>query len=138
MERLYKFVSQLDTPHADIFTIIKPGFLHLSDDIVKEFEENGWEVYKTRTKQLLSSEARELYKIHKKEDWYEPLVKYMSSGPTLAIIFRKVGNIPDDIYKAVGEIKDKIRDEYGESDMRNVMHSSDSLEHMMQEMQVYF
>lgn len=138
MEKLYKFVSQLDTPHADIFTIIKPGFLHLSSTIIKEFEENGWEVFKSRTKHLLSSEARELYKIHKKEDWYELLVKYMSSDKSLAIIFRKVGTVPKDIYKAVGEIKDKIRDEYGESDMRNVMHSSDSLEHMQEEMKIYF
>lgn len=142
MERLYKFISNLDQPFDEIFTIIKPGFLKLSDEIIKIFEEHGWWVFKTVTKTLTEKQAKDLYKIHKKEDWYEPLVKYMSSGESTAILFRKTYDKrspePKNIYKEVGEIKDEIRDKWRESDMRNVMHSSDSREHMDDEMKIYF
>lgn len=142
MERLYKFISNLDQPYDEIFTIIKPGFLKLSGEIIKIFEEHGWWVFKTDTKMLTIKQAHDLYKIHKKEDWYEPLCKYMSSGESTAILFRKTYNKPQtepkDIYKEVGKIKDEIRDRWGESDMRNVMHSSDSKEHMEDEMKIYF
>lgn len=141
MERLYKFISTLDQPFDEIFTIIKPGFLHLSGEIIKMFEENGWWVFKTVTKTLTEKQAKDLYKIHKKEDWYLPLVKYMSSGESLAIMFRKTyqkRSETKDIYKEVGELKDEIREKWGESDMRNVMHSSDSLKHMEEEKSVYF
>ena len=140
MKSLYEFIDA-NTRAFDIFTIIKPGFLNLSKEIVERFNEKGWELYKTRTKKLLLSEAKELYKIHKNEKWYEPLCNYMSSGESMAIMYRKVyydGEKNPDIFKETGEIKDAIREEYGESDMRNVMHSSDSLEHMENEMKIYF
>ena len=36
------------------------------------------------------------------------------------------------------KLKDKIREEYGESDMRNVLHSSDSYKNFTHESQIYF
>ena len=62
----------------------------------------------------------------------------MSSGPTMAIIFTHDKLHNDKIYKEVSEIKEKIRNKWGESDMRNVLHSSDSYEHMLKEMSIYF
>ena len=62
----------------------------------------------------------------------------MSSGNSTAIIFTKYEPMQNSVFKEVAEIKDEIRDKYGESDMRNVLHSSDSLEHMKEEMKVYF
>ena len=62
----------------------------------------------------------------------------MSSGPSLAIIFTRDKPNNNKIYKEVSEIKDSIRKKWGESDMRNVLHSSDSYEHMLKEMSIYF
>ena len=121
-----------------IFTVIKPGFLHLAKNIIEIFNKNGWEVSKLRTKQLLRKEANKLYAVHKKESFYNDLCKYMSSGPSLAIIFTRDKLNNDKIYKEVSEIKDKIRKKWGESEMRNVLHSSDSYEHMLKEMSIYF
>lgn len=120
-----------------IFVIIKPGFLPLCSKILQIFEEKGWNISQLRTKQLLLSEARELYSIHKKEDFYDDLCKYMSSGLTMAFIFSK-NNATGDIFEETGKIKDIIRKKWGESDMRNVIHSSDSLEHMNKEASIYF
>ena len=120
-----------------IFTVIKPGFLNISKQIIDVFEKNGFIVYKIKTKQLVLKEAHKLYDVHKKEDFYEDLCKYMSSEPTTAIIYKANKSIKN-IFKTVEKIKEEIREKYGESDMRNVLHSSDSYEHMMEEIGVYF
>lgn len=133
MKNLFNVI--MEGMNNEIFIIIKPGFLNISKEIISEFIDNGFEVKQSKTKRLLLSEAKELYKIHKEEDFYEPLCKYMSSDITTAFILTKNCS---NIFKEVGKIKDRIREKYGESDMRNVMHSSDSLEYMKDEMKIYF
>jgi nucleoside diphosphate kinase len=59
----------------------------------------------------------------------------MSSGLTTAFILYKKS---DNIFKEFGKIKDEIREKYGESEMRNVLHSSDSFESFIREANVYF
>lgn len=119
----------------DIFIIIKPGFLNISDKIIEKFIQNGYIVKQSKSKKLLLSEAKELYSIHKDEDFYEPLCNYMSSDITTAFILSSHSN---NIFEKTSKIKDELREEYGESDMRNVIHSSDSKEHMIDEMKIYF
>ena len=121
-----------------IFTVIKPGFLPYAKQIIEKFEGKGWKVSKTAIKQLLLREANELYKVHKKESFYKDLCKYMSSGLSMAIIYVREKPFNESVFKRVDAIKKEIRETWGESDMRNVLHSSDSLEHMKAEMKVYF
>lgn len=124
---------------AWIFVVIKPGFLKYAQDIIEQYTDMGWKLKKTRTKQLLLNEAKKLYAVHKKEDFYEDLCKYMSSGESMALIFaNKLLKISDDMFKQTNEIKDIIREKYGESDMRNVVHSSDSYQAMLNESSIYF
>lgn len=119
-----------------IFVVIKPGFLDKSGEILQIYKENGWEIELTTIKQLQPKEAHDLYAIHKKESFYKDLCKYMCSGLTRAMIFKKHTN--KDIFKEATKLKDIIREKWGESDMRNVVHSSDSEEHMEQEARIYF
>lgn len=123
---------------AYIFTVVKPGALQYTQKIIERFEEDGWKVSKIRTKQLLLKEAHKLYAVHKKEDFYKPLCEYMSSGNSTAIIYTKDEPMTGKVFKEVKVIKDEIREKYGESDMRNILHSSDSLEHMNEEIKIYF
>ena len=124
-----------DPKKDEVFIIIKPGFLKKSGEIMKIIKDEGFELIKTRTKLLTLKEAQTLYKIHKEEEWYKPLCDYMSSDLSLGLLFRSKDKDP---LKKMGEIKDKIREKFGESDMRNVMHSSDSYEHMLEEQCIYF
>lgn len=124
-----------DPKKDEVFVIIKPGFLNKSADIMKMIKEEGFELVKTRTKFLTLGEAKNLYKIHKKEEWYKPLCDYMSSDLTLGLLFKSDDKDP---LKKMAEVKDKVREKFGESDMRNVMHSSDSYEHMLDEQCIYF
>lgn len=124
-----------DPKKDEVFVIIKPGFLKKSDEIMKTIKDEGFELVKTRTKLLTLKEAQTLYKIHKEEEWYKPLCDYMSSDLSLGLLFRSKDKDP---FKKMGEVKDNIREKFGESDMRNVMHSSDSYEHMLNEQCIYF
>lgn len=118
-----------------VLVVLKPGFENLSEIICKEFKNNGYQIVKTKTTRLTLDQAKELYKVHSKEDFYKPLCEYMSSGLTTAFILKKKS---DDIFKEFEKLKDKIRKKYGESDMRNVLHSSDSYESFTHESQIYF
>lgn len=122
------------------FVVVKPGFVYLSRKIIEMFQEEGWKILKIRTKQLLLQEAHRLYNIHKNEKFYEPLCKYMSSAPTMAILFtRDITRKPNGKeFKSVDVLKDNIRRQYAESDMRNVIHSSDNPAHLEQESSIYF
>ena len=118
-----------------VLVVIKPGFENLLGTLCDLFKQKEYKIVKTKTKRLLTSEAKELYKVHAQEDFYEDLCEYMSSGLSTAMILYKKS---DNIFKDFEKLKDKIREEYGESDMRNVIHSSDSYENFTHESQVYF
>ena len=124
-----------DPKKNEVFVIIKPGFLKKSAEIMMMIKEEGFELVKTKTKFLTLDEAKKLYLIHKDEEWYKPLCDYMSSDLTLGLLFKSDDKDP---LKKMAEVKDKVREKFGESDMRNVMHSSDSYDHMLDEQCIYF
>lgn len=120
-----------------VFVIVKPGFLTLAPIIVKMFEDEGFKLYQTRSKRLLPKESLRLYYVHKDEDWYYSLCKYMSSDISIGMTFLYNGGDKNAIEKT-DSLKKKIREKWSESDMRNVMHSSDSYENMKKESEIYF
>ena len=136
MKNLKEFLLESAKPNKKIFVVIKPGFLDKAQEILDIYKDEGWTLKFATIKQLLLSEAKELYKVHKKQDFYKDLCDYMSSDVTRAMIFTKETN--KDEFKEATRIKDVIRDKWGESDMRNVVHSSDSKENMEHEAGIYF
>ncbi len=121
-----------------IFTIVKPGFLEYTPDIINIFKKHGWSVAKVRTTKLLRSQAVDLYHPLSKEDFFPNLCDYMSSGLSTAIIYEHPTLPQKEAYKVVADIKDGIRDKWGVDDCRNVMHSSDSYSNMERESSIYF
>jgi nucleoside-diphosphate kinase len=134
MKSLYDYIA----PRQWIFTIVKPGFLDHTQDIITMFGDEGWEVDRMTVKTLTLSEARDLYKVHKDKEFYDDLCDYMSSGPSRAIIYKKKGTLTSDTYKEVGVLKDAIRERWGIDESKNVMHSSDSLPAAQHESSIYF
>ena len=127
------------TPKQEAFIVIKPGFINLSEEILNKFTNRGFTIEKTKPKVLTVDEAKKLYDVHKKESFFEDLVKYMSSGESIGVMFTPNKKMTDEfLFKTIDELKDSIRKEWGESDMRNVMHSSDNLENMKTESAIYF
>jgi nucleoside-diphosphate kinase len=136
--KLNEYLNESIENTKRIFVVIKPGFLNLSQSIIEKYKKHGWNVERMITKQLIPTEAKKLYAVHKEEDFYKDLCEYMSSDKTTGIIFKKISKLNTDAFKEAGILKDEIRKEWGESDMRNVVHSSDSLEHMKEESSIYF
>lgn len=118
-----------------VLVVIKPGFEHLFNKLLSIFKENNYTIVKSKTTRLTLDQAKQLYKVHAKEDFYSNLCDYMCSGPTTAFILKKKS---DNIFDEFTKLKDKIREDFGESDMRNVLHSSDSYKSFTHESQVYF
>ena len=137
MKHLNEYIKE-SIENQKVFVVLKPGFLELAGDIINIFNKKGWTVEQTTTKQLLLSEAKRMYYVHKDEDFYDDLCKYMSSEPCRAFIMVKPGKQKKSSFNEVAKIKDSIRNKYGESDMRNVLHSSDSEENMKEEASVFF
>lgn len=140
MKKLFESLSSsyVDDGKQNIFVIVKPGFLKDSQLIIKEFTDRGWKLERTRTKTLLLSEAKRLYDIHKKEDWFDDLCEYMSSDNSMGLLFTKDKPMSKKMFDETNKIKDVVRKKFGESEMRNAIHSSDSLERLQIERGVYF
>lgn len=130
MNNFYNFENK-------IFVVIKPGFTSISPTIIKMFMDSGFSFVKNKPKLLTKLEAQRLYRVHQKEDFYSALCKYMSSDVCVGLLFQHAME-PKKAFKITGELKDKIREKYGESDMRNVLHSSDSIENMEREARIFF
>jgi nucleoside-diphosphate kinase len=138
MKDLSKFLEQnMKDPMRKnhVLAVVKPGFENMLGKLCEIFIENGYTIVKNKTSRLTLDQAKQLYKVHSKEDFYSNLCNYMCSGPTTAFILKKKS---DDIFKEFEKLKEKIREDFGESDMRNVLHSSDSYKAFTHESQVYF
>lgn len=125
-----------DTPKY-LFIVIKPSFFKYANTIIDEYEKAGFKLDRTCSKRLTLEEARKLYYRHRKEEYYNRLCKYMSGDVSYGVLFTYTMNTKE-AFKLSDEIKDRIRKKYSESEMRNVMHSSDNEKEMRRECSVYF
>ena len=143
MKSLYQFILEyLSTPEdCKAFIIIKPGFLDYKDEIFKYCNDKGFIMYDhTNPIRLTDKQIKDLYGCHSKEDWYDDLCKYMASGDIIAAeyVFDYDKHPDTNTISLMKEIKHHFRDKYGKDDMRNCMHSSDSLDHVQKEGKIIF
>lgn len=117
------------------FVILKPEFMDHEEDFLTLLKNNDWKIIQKVKKTLTNDEAKELYKMHKDKEFYNDLCKYMSSGECLCCLCHKDCKDPiDDMNK----LKDKVRKTWGKDEMKNGMHSSDSLENVNRESKLIF
>lgn len=117
------------------FVILKPEFLNHKDEWLKILQDNEWDILDKQTLTLSNEQAKELYKMHKDKDFYDDLCKYMSSGECLCCKCYKECADP---IEQMDKIKDDIRKKWGKDDMKNAMHSSDSLQNAARESKIVF
>lgn len=110
--------------------ILKPGFLKFEKNLENMLNDNGFIILYKINKQLSLEQAKMLYLPHKDKEFYNDLCVYMSSGPI--IIYLCYTSLNDPI-KTMNEIKDCFRNNFALDDMKNGMHSSDSLENVERE-----
>ena len=98
-------------------------------------ENNGWNVIQKQKRTLSGDEASEFNKMHKEKDFYKDLCKYMSSGDCLCCLCHKDCKDP---IKEMCALKDKVCKIWDKDDMKNAMHSSDSLDNVNSESKLIF
>ena len=124
-----------NTASLNGFCLLKPEFMEYEDEFLTLLKNNGWDVIQKVKKKLSLEDAKELYKMHKSKKFYDELCTYMASSECLACVCHKDCKDP---IKDMNSLKDKVRKAWGKSEMKNGMHSSDSLENVNREYKLIF
>lgn len=122
-------------PKANCFCMLKPGFVKYKDEFEKLLRVHGWKICKTCTKLFTRPEIEEFYSCHKDKGFYNKLCDYMITEACQCYAVYK--NIKNPV-KDMESFKEKIRQEWGEDEMRNGMHSSDSDDNVKREIALAF
>jgi len=111
--------------------------------IINDILNAGFEIRAMRMLQLTQDQAEAFYAVHKGRDFYEPLVKFMTSGSIIALHLEKENAITD--YRTLmgatnspDAAEGTLRNKYGENNRRNAVHGSDSPENAKKEIAFFF
>lgn len=127
------------------FTMIKPDAFGAGNSgaILKMIEEGGFSVKAMKLTRLSEEKAGQFYAVHKERPFYNDLVKYMSSGPIIAMILEK-DNAVEDYRKLIGATDPAkaedgtIRKLFATSIEANAVHGADSDENAQIEGSFFF
>jgi len=125
--------------------ILKPDALQrqLTGRIITRFEEKGIQIIGCKMMKISLELAQRHYAPHKGKPFYEPLLKYMTSGPVLVLALKAPGVI-DMARKLMGETfgcdaePGTIRGDFGGSKGFNLIHGSDLPESAEKEIALFF
>jgi len=125
--------------------IIKPDGIqrHLAGEIIARFEKKGFKLVAAEFMKISEALARRLYAVHKDKPFFEGLVKYLSSAPSLVMVWQADGVI-DMTRKMMGATfgydaqPGTIRGDFSCSKGYNLIHGSDSLESAEKEIKLFF
>ena len=127
------------------FAIIKPGILQrrLVGEVISKIEKKGFNIIGMKLLTLSKEIAEEHYAEHKGKEFYEPLMEYMTSAPSIALVMERENAIavlrqvagktnPDEASPGT------IRGDFAVITRRNIIHASDSVESANREMALFF
>ena len=127
------------------FVMLKPDTVQrdIVGEIINRFERRGLKIVGLKLIKMSRVMADELYCQHKGKDFYEPLVKYVMSGPCVVCVIEGYQCITA-VRKMLGSTNPldadpgSIRGDFGLFMRRNVVHAADSLESAKREMSIFF
>lgn len=125
--------------------ILKPDAFKrgLVGEIIKRVEMKGFKIVKMKFEYLSREKAEKLYEVHKGKGFFEELIKFMTSGPILAIevegenailLMRKLIGATKPEEREMGSIRGDLAIGLTE----NLVHASDSKENFEFERKVIF
>jgi len=125
--------------------IIKPDGIqrHLAGRIIARFEQKGLKLVAAKFMQIPEKLARQLYAVHRGKPFYEAIVKYLSSAPTVVMVWQGDG-VVEMTRKMMGATfgyeaePGTIRGDFGCSKRCNLVHGSDSGESAEREIKLFF
>ena len=125
--------------------IIKPDGLQrrLVGEIIARFEKKGLKIVAAKLMKITPELAKKHYAVHKEKDFFERVVKYISSGPVLVMVLEgeKVIEITRKMMGATFGYDAEpgtIRGDFGTSQTCNLIHGSDSKQSAQAEISLFF
>ncbi|MFW6120535.1 MAG: nucleoside-diphosphate kinase [Petrotogales bacterium] len=127
------------------FVYLKPNTIKrkLIGKVISRFEKRGLKIVALKMLQMTKKQAEELYYEHKGEDFYEPLLKFITSSPIVAIVLegpRAVKLVRHTIGKTdpLEAESGSIRGDYAVTVRKNIVHASDGEDNANREMSIFF
>lgn len=125
--------------------IIKPDAVqrHLTGQIISRFERKGFKLVAAKFMLIPEELARRHYEAHEGRDFFEPVVKYLASGPVFVMVWQ-AEDVISMARKMMGTTfghdaePGTIRGDYSCSTRYNLVHGSDSPESAEREIDLYF
>ncbi len=125
--------------------LIKPDAIQrgLAGEIISRLEKKGLKIVAMKMLLMDRDLAERHYSIHKGKAFFEDLVSFITSGPTIAIVFEGK-NAVETIRRMMGETDPgkaqggTIRGDFGIDIGHNLVHGSDSLESASKEVDLFF
>lgn len=131
--------------YEQTFAMCKPGVLQrrLLGEIIGRVERKGLQIMALKMLMLPEELCRTHYAEHKGKPFYEPLVKYMISGPVVTMVLggeNAIGQLralcgatnPDNALPGT------IRGDYAAITRMNIVHASDSSQSAKREIELFF
>jgi nucleoside-diphosphate kinase len=112
-------------------------------DIITRIERAGLKIVAMKILQVTREQAEKHYAVHKDKPFYEGLIKYITSGPSVAMVVEGRDAVKH-TRRLVGAtdphdaIPGSIRGDWGLSIERNIVHAADSVENAKTEYSIYF
>jgi nucleoside-diphosphate kinase len=125
--------------------IVKPDAIerHLTGEIIKRYEQAGFQVVAMKMVKLTKKEAGQFYAAHRERSFFESLVNFMASGVIVVLVLQgeKVIQRHRDLMGATDPKKadqGTIRRDFGTDIEHNVVHGSDSADSAKIEIPFFF
>ncbi|MDP6794312.1 MAG: nucleoside-diphosphate kinase [Verrucomicrobiota bacterium] len=125
--------------------LLKPDCLEgrKCGEVLKRFEEAGFEVFGTKMMRLSDEILREHYAHLTDLPFFPDIQGFMQSSPVIAIALRgdnAIVRIREMVGPTDSTVADKgtIRGDFGQDKMHNVVHASDSVENGQTELKRFF
>ncbi|NII51216.1 nucleoside-diphosphate kinase [Frigoribacterium endophyticum] len=137
------------TDLQETLVLVKPDGVArgLTGEILRRVEAKGYELVDLRMLQADRDLLSKHYEEHVGKPFYEPLVEFMESGPTVALRiagngvvagFRSLAGTTDPTTAAPGTIRGDLGRDWGLKVQQNLVHGSDSPESAARELALWF
>ncbi len=125
--------------------VIKPDAIKrkLAGKIISRFEEKGFTIENLKSYSFTKEKAEEFYSVHSNKPFFNELVSFITSGPTMALILDGNSAI-NSVRIMIGSTKSyeaapgTVRGDLALNITDNIVHASDSYESFIKEARVIF
>jgi nucleoside-diphosphate kinase len=138
-----KSLTQPSAERTLVFLKPEATMRGLMGEIITRIERKGLIISAMKLVQLTREQAEKTYEVHKGTDFYEPLIKHITSGPVLAIVIEGP-NVISFMRSMAGKTNPveaqpgTIRGDYALVTRKNMIHAADTPENAKREIKILF